>query len=124
MYVHSLHTYLKIDVLVPAPSVVINAPTIQIVGQSLVLKCDVTTVKGITSSVNVIWSRDRISLKRTEGIAVSSVTRQSLLYKDAYSITQLSTADENKMYWCMAVIAGSSSVRTTESVMLNVTSKF
>ena len=81
-------------------------------------------MKGITSSVNVIWSRDGISLKRTEGITVNSVTRQSLLYKDAYSITQLSTADENKMYRCMAVIAASSSVRTTESVMLNVTSKF
>ena len=81
-------------------------------------------MKGITSSVNVIWSRDGISLKRTEGITVSLVTRQSLLYKDAYSITQLSTADENKMYRCRAVIAASSPVRTTESVMLIVTSKF
>ena len=115
---------MNIYVLVPAPSVVINAPTIQIVGQSLILKCDVTAVKGITSNVNVIWSRDGISLKRTEGITVNSMTRQSLLYKDAYNIAQLSTADENKTYKCMAVIAASSSVRTTQSVTLNVTGKF
>ena len=87
------------------------------------LKCDITTVRGITSNVNVIWSSDGIDIKRTEGINVNSRTSNSLLYKDSYNIVQLNTADENRTYDCMAVIAAPSPVKTTKSVTLNVTSK-
>ena len=87
------------------------------------LKCDITTVRGITSNVNVIWSSDGINIKRTEGINVNSRTSNSLLYKDSYNIAQMNTTDENRTYDCMAVIAAPSPVKTTESVTLNVTSK-
>ena len=109
--------------IVPTPSVIVNAPNNQIVGQSLMVKCDITTVRGITSKVNVIWSSNGINLKRTESIRVSSMTSNSLLYKDSYTISQLSTADENRNYQCMTVIAAPSPVKTTNSVTLNVTSK-
>ena len=87
------------------------------------LKCDITTVRGITGNVSIIWSSDGINIKRTEGININSSTNNSLLYKDSYNIVQLSTADKNRTYDCMAVIATPSPVKTTESVTLNVTSK-
>ena len=114
---------MNIYILVPAPSVIVNTPKDQIVGQSLMLKCDITTVRGITSNVNVVWSSNGRNLKRTDGINVNSMTSNSLLYKDSYNIAQLSTADENRTYHCMAVIAVSSPVKITGSATLNVTSK-
>ena len=113
----------NIYISVPAPSVTVHTPKNQIVGQSLTLKCDITTVRGITSNVNLIWSSNGVNIKRTEGINVNSRTSNSLLYKDSYNISQLSTDDENRTYNCMAVIATPSPVKTTESVTLNVTSK-
>ena len=108
---------------VPVPSVIVSTLKDQIVGQSLILKCNITTVRGITSRVDVIWSRDGLELRRTEGINVSSVLTESLLYSNSYTISQLSTADENRTYFCKVLVITPSSVETTNSVTLNVTGK-
>ena len=108
---------------VPVPSVIVSTLKDQIVGQSLILKCNITTVRGITSRVDVIWSSDGLDLIRTEGINVSSVLTESLLYSNSYTISQLSTADEKRTYFCKVLVITPSSVETTNSVTLNVTGK-
>ena len=110
-------------VLVPAPLVILSAPEVQVVGQSLTLKCDITTVKGITSRVDVIWGSGDLELKRTEGINISSMSANSLLYTDFYLISQLSTAHEDTSYKCTVVITGPSPAMATDDVLLNVTGK-
>ena len=110
-------------IVVPTPLVIISAPENQIVGQSLTLKCDITTVKGITSRVDIVWSNGDLELKRTEGINISSMTTNSLLYTDFYLIPQLSTAHEETTYKCTVVITGPSPVIATDNVVLNVTGK-
>ena len=93
------------------------------VGQSLLLKCDITTVRGITSRIDIVWSSDGLELKRTDRINMSSMTNYSILYTDMYVISQLSTADEERTYDCTAVITEqSSTVMATDSMALNVTS--
>lgn len=109
--------------VVPTPLVILRAPENQIVGQTLTLKCDITTVKGVTSRVDIIWSSGDLELKRTEGINVSSMTTDSLLYMDFYLISQLSTTHEETTYKCTAVITGPSPVLATDNVLLNVTGK-
>ena len=95
----------------------------QIVGQSLTLKCEITAVKGITSRVDIIWSSDSLELRRTKGINASSLLTESVLYINSYAISQLSTTDENRAYFCKVSIITSSSVEATYNVTLNVTSK-
>ena len=41
-----------------------TAPNTQTVGQSLTLQCEVTTVRGITSRVDIVWSSDGTVLRR------------------------------------------------------------
>ena len=126
MYTYKIKYVCGIDIYitVPTPSVTVSAPENQTVGKSLILRCAITTVRGITSRVNTVWSSNGSELKRTTGITVSSNTSNSMLYKASYTIGQLSTADENRSYRCKAVIATSSPVSATNSVTLNVTGKY
>lgn len=111
-------------VVVPAPSVIVSAPEDQTVSHSLTLKCNVTTVRGITSRMDMMWSHDGLELNTTQGVNVSSIIHSSVLYTNSYTIAQLSTADEGRTYECRAVIAALSPVMATGTVALNVTSMY
>ena len=91
-----------------------------IVGQSVTLQCKVTTVRGITSRVDIVWSSNGIELERMNN--VSSNTMNSLLvYTDYYTISQLSTTDDDKAIQCEGVINANMSV--LDALILNVTGK-
>ena len=106
---------------VPPPTVSVIAPTPQIVGQSLTLECSVTAVRGITSRVDIIWSRDGEVLNRTNA-ASPTVMDSSLVYTDLYTIPQLCLcpADQD-IYQCEMVINTSPPITAIDSVTLNVT---
>ena len=107
--------------VVPSPLVIVSTPEDQIVGQTLILQCDITTVRGIISKVRVVWSSDGIELERIERLNVSSITNNSVLYTDWYAITLLNTADEGRTFECTVVITALSPVMATDSTALNVT---
>ena len=106
---------------VPTPVINIDAPNIKLVGQLLTLQCIVTTVRGITSRLDIVWSSNDIELKRTEGVIVNSITDESMLFIDNYTIAQLSTADEGRVLQCEIEIDANLTVTTTEFIKLNVT---
>ncbi|XP_065911368.1 uncharacterized protein [Dysidea avara] len=105
---------------VPFPNVTVTAPNTQTVGQSLTLECSVTTVRGITSRVDIIWSSNGTQLERTEGVSVSSTTDNSVVYTDTYIISQLNTTDDGREYQCEVVINTSPPVMANDSVTLDV----
>ena len=89
----------------------------------LMMKCDVTAVRGITSRVDIVWSSNGSELKSTEGANVSSVADNWVFFTSTYVIPQLSTADEGRECQCEIVIDTNSSVTATDVVTLNVTGK-
>ena len=95
----------------------ITTSNTQIVGQSLTLECNVTTVRGITSRVDIVWSRDGMVLIRRNQI---SPTMMPLTYTDIYNISQLNTSDDGRVYQCEVVINGSQPVMASDSVTLDV----
>ena len=106
--------------LVPTSTVSVNAPNTQTVGQSLTLQCEVTTVRGITSRVDIMWSSDGTELERINN--VSSITMDnSLVYTDSYTISQLSTSYDGRVIQCEVVINASPSVMDSDSITLDVT---
>ena len=109
-----------LDTTVPTPSVTITALNTQIVGQSLTIECSVTTVRGITSRVDIIWSRDGTEVERMEGVSVSSTTGNMVMYTDTYTISQLNTNDNHTEYQCQTRINFDSPVMATTSVTLDV----
>ena len=116
--------YFALNILVPNPSVNINILNNQTVGQLLIMKCDVTTVRGITSRVDIVWRSDGSELSIIEEVNTSAVINNSMIFRDTYIITQLSTADENKEYQCEVSIDTQSPVTANDSVRLNVTGKY
>ena len=109
--------------IVPAPNQVdVIVLTTQTVGQSLVLRCSMITVRGITSRVDVVWSSDGLDLETVEA-NVSSITNNSVEYTAYYTIVQLNETDDGRVYQSKVVINASPPVITENSIALNTTSK-
>ena len=98
----------------------ITVPNTQIVGQSLTLECSVTAVRGITSRVDIIWSRNGTEAERMNGVSVSSTTGNMVMYTDTFTISQLNITDNRTVYQCEVVINSSPPVMATGSVTLDV----
>jgi len=104
--------------LVPPPVVILTIPSFQRVGQPLTLTCTVIFVRGITSSVDVIWRSNGEVLNETNDTPHAFVNT-SLIY--TYTIPQLClcSADQH-VYQCEVVINSSPPVIATDSVTLDV----
>ena len=108
---------------IPVPSVTINAPSNQTVGQSLTLECSITTVSIITSRVDIVWSSNAVELGRVLGVTPNSTNDSSELYEDTYDIPLLSTSDDGRVIDCEIVIMTTPSIGARDSVTLDVTGK-
>ena len=93
----------------------------QIVGQSLILEANVITVRGITSRIDIEWSIGNTTLQRTEGVSITSTTSNSVVYKNIYNITQVSTFDDGRVYQCKVIINTNPQLMATDSITLDVT---
>ena len=101
-----------------------TAPSNQIIGQPLTLECNVTTVRGISSSVDIVWSSDGTKLERVEGVNISLMTSSTAVYTDIYTISLLTTSDDDKVYQCEVVINSNTTVTTNNSITLDVTGEY
>ena len=101
----------------------VTAPNTQIVGQSLTLQCEVTTVRGITSRVDIVWSSGGTELERMNNVS-STTMDNSLVYTDSYTISQLSTTDEGRVIQCEVVINADPLVMANDSITLDVTGTY
>ena len=110
--------------LVPVPSVTINAPSNQTVGQSLTLESSITTVRGITSRVDIVWSSNGEELRRIMGATPNSTNDNSEVYEVTYDIPLLSTSDDGRVIECEIIIMSTPSIVATNNVTLDVTGKY
>ena len=115
-------------VLYIVPSRLHNASLVatsdQIVGQSLTLECSVTTVRGITSRVDIVWSSDGTHLNTINGVNESTLEKTTAIYSALYTIPLLRTTDDGRVYQCEVVINTNPPVLATGSVTLDVTGLF
>ena len=108
-------------ITVPTPYNVSVIPhNVQTVGQSLLLECIVTTVRGITSSVDIVWSSNDVVLITERDVSINLTTLYSANYISTYNIPRLSTLDDGRVYSCEVVINTNPPVIATGTVMLDV----
>ena len=100
-----------------------NAPNNQSVGQSLTLETTVTTVRGITSRVDIVWSSNGVELQRIVGATVSSANDSTEVYEDTYHIPLLSTIDDGRVIKCEIIIMTTPSIVASNNVTLDVYGK-
>ena len=108
-----------INVVVPSPSVTVTAPNTQTVGQPLTLTCNATTVRGITSTVDIVWRSGGSILNRLNNVTQTLVD-SSLLYMGTYTITSLSTDNDRRDYECSAIIRTSPVIRSSGYITVDV----
>ena len=99
---------------------IVNTPNTQTVGQSLTLQCEVTTVRGITSRVDIVWSSGGMELERMNDVS-STTMGNSLMYTHFYTISKLTTTDDGRVIQCEVMINTSPLVMATDSITLDVT---
>ena len=69
-----------------------------------------------------MWSSDDdFQLKIIEGVSIYYSMNNLVVYSARYSISELSTTDENRVYQCEVVINSNSSIPASGNVSLNVT---
>ena len=92
-------------------------------GQSLTLQCEVTTVRGITSKMDIVWSSDGLELVRMNDVSLTTMDNL-LVYTTSYIISQLSTTDHGRVIQCGIMNYASQSVMASDSITLNVTGEY
>ena len=108
--------------LVPTPdSVDLTVASTQTVGQPLVLQCDVTTVRGITSRVDIALSSNGSELERIEGASVNFTSDGLDIYTVFYDAIQLNTSDDGRVFRCELIVNTSPPLMADDSITLNVT---
>ena len=80
-----------------------------------------TTVRGITSRVDIVWSSDGVELSRTENVNITSRTDNMMEYTNMYTITLLKDTDINRTYQCEMVINSLPLVVINAGVTLDAT---
>ena len=92
----------------------------QTVGQSLTMQCGVTSVRGITSRVDIVWSSNDVELRRIEGANVSFTSDSTVTYMDYYNAWQLNTSDDGRVHQCAVFVNTSPPLRTDANITLDV----
>lgn len=106
--------------IVPTPDVIVTVLGNQTIGNPLLLKCEVITVSGINSSVDIVWIKDDIKIKRMNNVPGYPINNTIILYTSFYNITPLQMIDDNTTYHCQAVINTSPLVNNSDNYTLNV----
>ena len=109
--------------LVPDPIVNVTTLNDQFVGQSLTLQCNVTTVRGITSGVVIVWRSGGTELQRTNGSSPTTLNDLSV-YIDTYVIPMLNTSHNTREYQCTVEINANPPKIVSDSITLNVNGEF
>ena len=87
------------------------------------LDCSVTTMRGITSRIDIEWSIGNVILQRTEGVNATFTASDFVVYTNIYNISQVSTFDDGRVYQCKVIINTIPQLMATDSVTLDVTGK-
>ena len=84
------------------------------VDHPLILECNATTTRGITSSVDVVWSLNGTELERIEGVDVNDTTSFSTVYTHVHT---LNVTKPGGVYQCEAIININPPMRATGSIV-------
>ena len=78
-------------------------------------------MRGITSNVDIVWSRDGTVVNDTT--VTATTMDNSSIYTNSYTIPLLRTSDNGVMYECRLVIHRGLGVSVSDTVSLNVIGK-
>ena len=97
----NLCTYVYVGPIFNAEITATSNPTIY---QPLILQCNATIVRGITSTVDIIWTTGDTQVRRVNNVTASSNMDSISAYNDSFVIPSLNISDIGKVYQCEVMI--------------------
>ena len=107
---------------------VVPVPVVQIttvesdnvtIGDPLILDCTVTAVRGISSSVDIIWTTgSRYRVVRIVYNITADIENDYAIYTNSSEISSLSAIDNGREYQCTVVTNASPPVRSSDQITL------
>ena len=88
-----------------------------IIGDPLTLDCTVTAVRGISSSVDIIWTTGGRLVRRVYNIT-ADIEDDYAIYTDSFEISSLSAIDNGREYQCTVVINAIQPVYGSDQITL------
>ena len=89
------------------------------IGDPLILQCTVTAVRGISSSVDILWTTGGRVVRRVNNI-IPDVENRSAIYTDSFEISSLTAIDNGRVYQCTLAINASPQVYSSDQITLNI----
>ena len=116
--VHMMNFFLH---TVPFPTVTVILNNQKLGQLSPTLLGSVTTVRGVNSTINIVWySGNGTELQRVND-ATPAITNNSYVYMDTYRVSSHLSIDLNgKVYSCEAVINSDPVIRANNTITLDV----
>jgi len=89
------------------------------IGDPLTLYCTATAVRGISSSVDIIWTTGGRVVRRVNNITADIEYDDSTIYTDSFVIiSSLSTIDNGREYQCTVVINANPPIYSSDQITL------
>ena len=93
-------------------------------GQNLRVECQVTIPRGITSTVDVVWSDNGAVFDRMNSVTFSPISDSQYQYTYSFTILSLRTSDEGRRIECLAVINTTPPVNDSGDITLSLTGMY
>ena len=87
------------------------------IGDPLTLDCAVTAVRGISSSVDIIWTTGGRVVRKVYDI-MADIENDYAIYTDSFEISSLSAIDNGREYQCTVVINANQPVNNSDQITL------
>ena len=92
------------------------------IGDPLILNCTATAVRGISNSVNIIWTTGGIELRRVDNIT-AEIVNNAAIYTDTFEISLLSVFDNGREYRCAVMINATQLIYSSDQFEINFPGK-
>ena len=92
-------------------------------GDPLTLDCTVTAVRGISSSVDIIWTTGGRVVRRVDNIT-ADIQNDNAIYTDSFEISSLSAIDNGRQYQCTVMINARQPVYNSDNITLIFTGEY
>ena len=83
-----------------------------------------TTVRGITSRVDIVWSSDGEEVRIIHSVNMTTSRGNLAVYSSTHTIPLLSTIDDGKVYQCEVVINTNPPISASSNITLDTTGLF
>ena len=87
--------------------------------EPVTLDCTVTAARGISSSVDIIWTTEGRVVRRVYNTNnTADIENEYAIYTDSFELSSLSTIDNGREYRCTVVIDASQPVYNSDRITI------